>query len=112
MRLPKVAETRSTTVTTDSSTTTTTATTSQRIVSDASIAAPEQDSAGGTRVFANKEKSSDSFANNLIRYVLTTIWLDGIVLDWVEGREGESTLQWNGGYLSTIPCPVPSLRLF
>ena len=91
MRLPKVAETRAATVTTDSSTT------SQRIVSDASIAPPEQDSAGGTRVFANKEKSSDSFANNLIKYVLTTVWPDGIVLHWVEGREGETTLQWNGG---------------
>lgn len=89
IRLPKVVET------TTRTTATATATTSRRIVSDASIAAPEQDSAGGTRVFANNEKASDGFANNLIRYLLSTIWPNGVVLDWVDGRDGDCTLVWN-----------------
>jgi hypothetical protein len=126
MRLPKVAETRNALVTASSTTTassgagvTTTTTTvvqsNRRIVSDASIAAPEQDSAGGTRVFANNEKSSDIFANNLMYYVVTTVWPDGVVLDWVEGRDGETTLEWNSGYLSPFPvppCPRSAIYLF
>jgi len=108
IRLPKVAETRAAVAaaTTSTTTTATTPSTGKRIVSDASIADPEQSSTGGTRVFANNEKASDLFANNLIRYVLDTVWPEGTVLDWVEGRDdGETTLVWNSGYsppLSTI----------
>jgi len=75
------------------------ASSSRRIVSGASIADPEQDSAGGTRVLVSNEKSSDMFANNLLDYVRRRIWPDGIVLDWVEGRIGETTLMWHHTYL-------------
>ena len=63
-------------------------------------------------MFANKEKASDIFANNLMNYVVTTIWPDGVVLDWVEGREGETTLAWNSGYVSFVLflCP-PSMLI-
>lgn len=117
MRLPKIAETktvvRTSTTTALNTADTTTAgdtvqTTSRRIVSDASIANPDQDSAGGVRVFANNEKASDGFANHLIAYVCSTIWPTGIVLDWVGGRGGDTTLVWNSKY---PPCFSSILHL-
>jgi len=77
-----------------------------RIVSDASIADPEQDSAGGNQVFASNEKASDVFANFFMEYVIGWIWPDGITLDWVKGRIGPTTLNWN---ISYPPSPSPSL---
>jgi|SRR5579862_1133533 len=78
------------------------ASSSRRIVSDASIADPGQDSAGGTRVLVSNEKSSDMFANTLLDYVRRRIWPDGITLDWVQGRIGETTLTWQHTYLPFI----------
>jgi len=75
------------------------ASSSRRIVSGASIADPEQDSAGGTRVLVSNEKSSDMFANTLLDYVRRRIWPRGIILDWVQGRTGKTTLMWHHTYL-------------
>jgi hypothetical protein len=75
---------------------------SRRIVSAASIADPEQDSAGGIRVWASNEKSVDQFANNFMEYVLGWIWPNGVTLDWVQGREGETTLEWSNSYITLI----------
>lgn len=75
----------------------------RRIVSNASIADPDQDSAGGNRVLASNEKSSDVFANNFMEYVIGWIWPDGITLDWVQGRIGTTTLNWNNSYLPAFP---------
>ena len=72
---------------------------SQRTVSSASIADPNQDSAGGSRVWASKEKASDIFANVLIPYIMARIWPDGIILDWVQGRTGDTLLEWNNSYV-------------
>jgi hypothetical protein len=81
-----------------------------RVVSNASVANPNQDSAGGARVWASNEKASDMFANILIRHVISSIWPDGITLDWVEGRKGDTELVWSSKY---IPSPdrhvTPSL---
>jgi len=71
---------------------------SQRIVSSGSIADPSQGSAGGTRVWASSEKSSDIFANNFIIYVMGWIWENGVTLDWVQGRNGVTALEWNNSY--------------
>jgi len=108
MTLRKVSETKTTTLDTTSavaSDSTTTATTTvkstRRIVSDASIADPNQDSAGGIRVLASNEKASDRFANNLLEYITGSIWPDGIILDWVEGREGATELVWSSKYPPT-----------
>jgi hypothetical protein len=81
-----------------------------RVVSNASVANPIQDSAGGARVWASYAKASDMFANILIRHVISSIWPDGITLDWVEGRKGDTELVWSSKY---IPSPdrhvTPSL---
>jgi hypothetical protein len=74
-------------------------TSSRRIVSAGSIADPNQDSAGGGRIFASYERASDLFANNLLLYVKGWIWSDGITLDWVKGRS-EAKLKWNNSYLT------------
>src|ERR1700731_3494489 len=75
-------------------------TSTRRIVSNASIADPNQDSAGARDVWASTEKASDLFANNFMTYVLGWMWPSGITLDWVKGREGLSVLAWNNSY-----CP-------
>ena len=71
------------------------ASTTRRIVSAGSIADPEQDSGGGNRVWASNEKASDIFANNLFLHIIDDIWPHGITLDWVEGRDGPTTLKWH-----------------
>jgi hypothetical protein len=88
--------TKITTTTTTSKSTTS----GRRIVSNASIAHPTQDSAGGTRVWASNEKASDIFANILLLHIISTIWPDGITLDWVRGRSGQTRLTWSHKYLS------------
>lgn len=75
---------------------------SRRIVSGASVADPNQDSAGSRRTWASNEKASDIFGNNFISCVLNWIWPDGIMLDWVEGREGETSLTWNCWYIPSF----------
>jgi len=60
----------------------------------ASILSPDQDSAGGDRVLASKEKASDTFANVLFAHICGEIWPDEIPLDWVEGRNGPTFLSW------------------
>lgn len=71
---------------------------SQRMVSGASIADPKQSSAGGARVLASNEKASDIFGNIFMSYVRGWIWPRGITLDWVQGRESKTTLEWNNSY--------------
>ena len=68
--------------------------TTRRIVSNASIANPNQDSAGGGRVWASNEKASDIFASNFMDYVIGWIWSSRITLDWVRGRQGDTTIAW------------------
>ena len=70
----------------------------RRIVSNASISDPTQNSAGGSRVWASNEKASDIFANNLIRHVISSIWPGGVVLDWVQGRSAATKLVWRSKY--------------
>jgi hypothetical protein len=70
----------------------------RRIVSNASIADPTQDSAGGARVWASNEKASDIFANILTRHIISAIWPDGITVDWVQGRNGHTKLAWSSKY--------------
>jgi hypothetical protein len=78
--------------------------------SNMSIAEPAQDSAGGGRVWAPNEKASDVFANNLLLYITSIIWPDGIILDWVEGRKGQTDLAWRNKYRSSCPfSPSPTL---
>lgn len=89
--------------TTQMITTETRSSSSRRIVSAASIADPTQDSAGGARVWASNEKASDVFANVLIRYIIGWIWPGGITLDWVESRDGKTTLNWNDSYSPLLP---------
>lgn len=91
------------------STTTTTVKSTRRIVSNASIADPAQDSAGGARVWASNERASDIFANNLIQHIISSMWPDGIVLEWVQGRDGDTNLVWNNKYLRLSFSPSPSL---
>jgi hypothetical protein len=83
---------------TSSAPTTTTIKSSRRIVSNASISDPTQNSAGGSRVWASNEKASDIFANNLIRHVISSIWPGGVILDWVQGRRGPTKLVWRSKY--------------
>lgn len=71
-------------------------TSDRRIVSIADI---NQDSTGGTKIWASNEKASDMFGNTFIAYVIRSIWPKGIILDWVQGREGVTSLKWNGWYL-------------
>jgi hypothetical protein len=82
-----------------------------RVVSNSSIAGPTQDSAGGTRVWASNEKASDIFANIFLLYVISSIWPDGITLDWVQGRKGETKLVWSSKYypISVFHYPSPLL---
>ena len=75
----------------------------RRIVSTGSVADPNQDSAGGKRVWASNEKASDVFANNLLMHIIDDVWPGGITLDWVEGRPAATTLRWNNSY-RPIPC--------
>jgi hypothetical protein len=118
--LPKISETKTTTLVSTTGINTTAVATvksTRRIVSDASIADPQQDSGGGARVFATNEKASDLFANNLIHHVISSIWPDGVVLDWVQGRDGNSTLVWSSKYFPSAAPTVPLshnslLRLF
>ena len=70
----------------------------KRIVSVGSIAGPDDDSAGGTRVWASNEKASDVFANILLMHIIDDIWRDAITLDWVEGRNGPTVLSWHNSY--------------
>src|SRR5579862_9615860 len=86
-----------------STTSTTTVKFTRRAVSGASIADPTQDSAGGSRVWASNEKASDIFANNLIRHIISFIWPDGITLDWVQGRNGDTKLVWSSKYIPLFP---------
>lgn len=72
---------------------------SQRIVSAGSIADPNQDSAGGVRVLASKEKTSDNFANQFLAYTISGIWPDSLTLDWAEGRDPKPALEWEDTYL-------------
>jgi hypothetical protein len=81
----------------DSTTITEEVRSTQRIVSNSSVAGPNQDSAGGTRVWASNEKASDHFANNFLRHVISSIWPKGINLDWVENR-GDTKLVWSSKY--------------
>jgi hypothetical protein len=67
----------------------------RRIPSGSSMSDPTQDSAGGVRVLASKEKTSDSFANQLLHYIVGVIWPGGVRLDWVRGRNSKTTLRWN-----------------
>jgi hypothetical protein len=83
---------------------TTTTTTTTQIVSSASIASPEHDSAGGSKVFVSNEKS-DVFANILIHHVISSIWPDRVVLDWVKGRKGDTTLVWTSQYDAILNSP-------
>jgi hypothetical protein len=73
-------------------------TSTRRIVSDASIADPNQDSAGGARIWGSTEKASDLFASNFMNYIIGWIWPSGIELDWVRGREGPTVLTWTSSY--------------
>ena len=66
-----------------------------RIVSVGSVADPDENSAGGARVWASNEKASDIFANNLLMHLIDDIWRDGITLDWVQGRIGSTVLSWH-----------------
>lgn len=47
-----------------------TSTSTRRIVSNASIADPNQDSAGGGRVWASNEVATQTFADNFMIYVI------------------------------------------
>ena len=67
----------------------------RRIVSIASIADPNQDSAGGTSVWASTEKASEHFAGTFMDYLIMWIWPSGITLDWVTGRPGTTVIAWN-----------------
>ena len=84
--------------------------TSRRIVSNASIADPNQDSAGGARVWASNEKASDIFANVFTSHVVGRVWPGGVPLDWVRGRDGVTTLAWSSsaqeGILTMNKSPV------
>jgi hypothetical protein len=84
-----------------------TSTSTRRIVSNASIADPNQDSAGGGRVWASNEAASQTFADNFMTYVIGWIWPSRITLDWIRGREGHTTIAWSPSY----PFPF-FLRLF
>jgi hypothetical protein len=75
---------------------------SRRIFSGASVADPNQDSAGSRRTWASNEKASDMFGNNFISCVLNWIWPEGVTLDWVKGREGETSLVWNCWYIPSV----------
>ena len=81
-------------------------TSTRRIVSGASMADPNQDSAGGGRTWASQEKASDVFGNNFISCVLNWIWPGGVVLDWVDGRPGKTSLQWDCRYPPHAPFKV------
>jgi hypothetical protein len=63
----------------------------RRIVSDASIAGPTQDSAGGARVSSDNEKANDIFANNS-SISFSSIWPDGVGLYGIEDRKGDTEL--------------------
>src|SRR5579859_4148331 len=89
--------------TTPTATVSTNVKSTRRIVSNASIADPTQDSAGGARVWASNEKASDIFANILIRHIISSIWPDGITLDWVQGRNGDTKLVWSSKYIPLFP---------
>jgi hypothetical protein len=89
---------KSSTTPTPTQSTSATPTTSRRIVSSASIADPNENSAGGTIVWASNEMATNVFASNFVDYVTSWIWPDGITLDWVEGRTGNTELKWNSSF--------------
>lgn len=43
------------------------------------------------------------FLNNLLDYISFSIWPDGIVLNWVEGHDGDIQLVWSSKYLPSLP---------
>ena len=75
---------------------------SHRIPSGSSMSDPSQDSAGGVRVLAVKEKTVDTFANQLLWYIVSGIWPGGVNLNWVRGRDSKTTLRWNDSYWHII----------
>src|SRR5271155_1694364 len=79
-------------------------TSTRRIVSNVSIADPNQDSAGGSRVWGSTEKASDVFACSFMNYAIGWIWPSGIKLDWVRGREGPTVLAWTSSYCLLPPA--------
>lgn len=71
---------------------------SQRVPSNASIAAPEKDSAEGPTLFAAREKESDTFANLFCSELIGLLWRkDRLQLDWVRGRRFPPRLVWREG---------------
>lgn len=74
----------------------------RRIVSNASIADPNQDSAGGTIIWGSTEKASDIFASNFKNYIIEWIWPSGIELDWVRGREVSTVLTMRNSSIGVI----------
>jgi len=79
-------------------------TSTRRIVSNVSIADPNQDSAGGPRVWGSAEKASVVFACSFMNYAIGWIWPSGIKLDWVRGREGPTVLSWTSSYCLLPPA--------
>ena len=75
---------------------------SRRIPSGSSMSDPSQDSAGGVRILAVKEKTVDTFANQLVWYVISGLWPGGVSLDWVRGRDSKTTLRWNDAYTTSF----------
>jgi hypothetical protein len=73
-------------------------TSTHRDFSNNSIADANQDSAGGSRMWASNEKASDLFACNFMNYIIGWIWPSGITLDWVRGRGGPPVLAWSSSY--------------
>ena len=70
-------------------------TSGKRVASNASIAAPDQDSGKGPVMYAVREKECDSFANDFCSELIGNLWRkDGLGLDWVIGRRFQPKLVW------------------
>ena len=49
------------------------------------------------------------FSPTIYYSIISSIWPDGIILDWIEGRKGDTELVWSSKYL---PHPVPLVPSF
>lgn len=64
-------------------------------VSDASIAAPDEDSGGGPTIYAARENECDAFANSFCSELIQILWRnDGLDIEWIKGRRFLPKLIW------------------
>src|SRR5271169_6084709 len=68
----------------------------------ASISDPAKLSSGGEQFYASFEQESQLFGNLFCRITLRSLFLDGIILEWVN-RAQKPSLHWRHRYIMSLP---------